>query len=41
MNVADSQRVAAGLERPGYEPAEDARDADVMILNTCAVRPAT
>ncbi len=25
MNVADSQRVAAGLERLGYEPAEDAR----------------
>lgn len=38
MNVADSQRVAAGLERLGYEPAEDVRDADVMILNTCVVR---
>ncbi len=38
MNVADSQQVAAGLERLGYEPAEDAQDADVMILNTCVVR---
>lgn len=38
MNVADSQRVAAGLERLGYEPAERARDADVVILNTCVVR---
>jgi len=38
MNVADSQRVAAGLERLGYTPAERAEDADVMILNTCVVR---
>jgi tRNA-2-methylthio-N6-dimethylallyladenosine synthase len=38
MNTADSQRVAAGLERLGYAPAEDERDADVMILNTCVVR---
>ncbi len=38
MNVADSQRVAAGLERLGYTPAERARDADVMVLNTCVVR---
>jgi tRNA-2-methylthio-N6-dimethylallyladenosine synthase len=38
MNVADSQRVAAGLERLGYTPAENARDADVMVLNTCVVR---
>jgi tRNA-2-methylthio-N6-dimethylallyladenosine synthase len=38
MNVADSQRVAAGLERLGYTPADRARDADVMVLNTCVVR---
>lgn len=38
MNTADSQRVAAGLERLGYAPAEDVHDADVMILNTCVVR---
>ncbi len=38
MNIADSQRVAAGLERLGYTPAELAEDADVMILNTCVVR---
>jgi len=38
MNVADSQRVAAGLERLGYTPAARAEDADVMILNTCVVR---
>ncbi|MGC9467772.1 MAG: tRNA (N6-isopentenyl adenosine(37)-C2)-methylthiotransferase MiaB [Anaerolineae bacterium] len=38
MNVADSQRVAAGLERLGFAPAERAGDADVVILNTCVVR---
>ena len=38
MNVADSQRVAAGLERLGYTPTDRAEDADVMILNTCVVR---
>jgi len=38
MNVADSQRVAAGLERLGYTPAERAEDADMIILNTCVVR---
>jgi len=38
MNVADSQRVAAGLERLGYTPADRAEDADVIVLNTCVVR---
>ncbi len=38
MNIADSQRVAAGLERLGYTPAERAEDADMIILNTCVVR---
>ena len=38
MNVADSQRTVAGLERLGYTPAERAEDADVVILNTCVVR---
>ncbi|TFG71541.1 MAG: tRNA (N6-isopentenyl adenosine(37)-C2)-methylthiotransferase MiaB [Anaerolineales bacterium] len=38
MNVADSQRVAAGLERLGYAPSLQADDADIIILNTCVVR---
>jgi tRNA-2-methylthio-N6-dimethylallyladenosine synthase len=38
MNVADSQRVAAGLERLGYTPTEDVEDADLILLNTCVVR---
>ncbi|MBN1262339.1 MAG: tRNA (N6-isopentenyl adenosine(37)-C2)-methylthiotransferase MiaB [Anaerolineae bacterium] len=38
MNVADSQRVAAGLERLGYTPAGRVAEADVVVLNTCVVR---
>jgi tRNA-2-methylthio-N6-dimethylallyladenosine synthase len=38
MNVADSQRVASSLERMGYRAAQKARQADVVVLNTCVVR---
>lgn len=38
MNVADSQRVAAGLERLGYTASARAEDADIVVLNTCVVR---
>jgi tRNA-2-methylthio-N6-dimethylallyladenosine synthase len=38
MNVADSRRVAAGLERLGYQPTARAADADIIVLNTCVVR---
>lgn len=38
MNVADSQRVAAGLERLGYKATAHAEDADIVVLNTCVVR---
>ena len=38
MNVADSQRVAASLERLGYDFTDRADDADVIVLNTCVVR---
>jgi len=38
MNVADSERVAAGLERLGYTPVARAEEADVVLLNTCVVR---
>jgi tRNA-2-methylthio-N6-dimethylallyladenosine synthase len=38
MNVADSQRVAAALERLGYENSRLPKDADVIVLNTCVVR---
>ena len=39
MNVHDSERMAGLLEADGYEPAAaDARDADVVVINTCSVR---
>jgi tRNA-2-methylthio-N6-dimethylallyladenosine synthase len=38
MNVHDSERLAGLLEGAGYAPAADGEDADVVVLNTCAVR---
>ncbi|HEY2942400.1 MAG TPA: tRNA (N6-isopentenyl adenosine(37)-C2)-methylthiotransferase MiaB [Vicinamibacteria bacterium] len=38
MNVNDSDKVAGLLRADGYEPAECADEADVVFVNTCAVR---
>ncbi len=38
MNIADSQTVMAVLRRAGYASAERPQDADVILLNTCAIR---
>jgi len=38
MNVLDGERMAGQLEGLGLSPAADASLADVVILNTCAVR---
>ena len=38
MNVADSNHVAAELEKIGYDPTDDVDEADVVVLNTCVVR---
>jgi tRNA-2-methylthio-N6-dimethylallyladenosine synthase len=38
MNVHDSERLAGVLERAGYTRARDDAQADVVVLNTCAVR---
>src|SRR5919199_491606 len=38
MNKVDSDRVAATLRARGYLPAESEADADIIILNSCAVR---
>src|SRR5438445_4085389 len=38
MNVNDSEKVAGLLLADGYERAEQAEDADVVFVNTCAVR---
>ena len=38
MNEHDSERIAGLLETDGYARTEDAGDAEVVVLNTCAVR---
>src|SRR5438132_7242513 len=38
MNEHDSERIAGLLEADGYAPTEQAADAEVVVLNTCAVR---
>ncbi|MEO8031032.1 MAG: tRNA (N6-isopentenyl adenosine(37)-C2)-methylthiotransferase MiaB [Gemmatimonadota bacterium] len=38
MNVADSELMLGVMVRAGYVRTEDPAEADVMLLNTCAVR---
>ena len=38
MNVYDSDRMASLLARHGYDRADCAEDADLVILNTCHIR---
>jgi tRNA-2-methylthio-N6-dimethylallyladenosine synthase len=38
MNFHDSERMAGLLEQAGFEKADDDRDADVIVINTCSVR---
>jgi tRNA-2-methylthio-N6-dimethylallyladenosine synthase len=38
MNFHDSERMAGLLEQAGFDQAEDDRDADVIVINTCSVR---
>ena len=38
MNVHDSERLSGLLESAGYSAAPEGTDADVVVLNTCAVR---
>jgi tRNA-2-methylthio-N6-dimethylallyladenosine synthase len=38
MNVADSDLIGSVLATAGYATAERADDADVIVVNTCAVR---
>jgi tRNA-2-methylthio-N6-dimethylallyladenosine synthase len=38
MNVADSELMFGVLDRAGWVRAEDPAEADVMLVNTCAVR---
>lgn len=38
VNKADSAKLAAGLDRFGMEPVATPEEADLVVLNTCAVR---
>lgn len=38
MNVHDSERLSGSLESAGYAPVQPGAEADVVIINTCAVR---
>ncbi|MCH7953084.1 MAG: tRNA (N6-isopentenyl adenosine(37)-C2)-methylthiotransferase MiaB [Chloroflexi bacterium] len=38
MNEADSEKLAAGLAKLGWEPAAKADAADLAVVNTCVVR---
>src|SRR5438132_5345892 len=38
MNEHDSERIAGLLEADGYAPVAEAADAEVVVLNTCAIR---
>ncbi len=38
MNAADSDLMAALLQRSGWEPAQARDEADLIVLNTCSVR---
>ncbi len=38
MNTADSEKLAAGFDRLGFEAVSEASDADLVVVNTCSVR---
>ncbi|MCX6021788.1 MAG: tRNA (N6-isopentenyl adenosine(37)-C2)-methylthiotransferase MiaB [Chloroflexi bacterium] len=38
MNVADSERLGAHLERLGYQAVPAADNADIVVINSCVVR---
>ena len=38
MNYSDSERVAAVLEKSGYEKADQLDDVDLFIFNTCSIK---
>ncbi len=38
MNIYDGELVESAFKRAGYAPAREPADADVILVNTCAVR---
>lgn len=39
-NKADSERIAANLEKKNYKPASSIKEADLIVINMCSVRQA-
>ena len=37
-NERDSETLAGILESMGYQPTDEIKDAQVVLLNTCAIR---
>ena len=38
MNVHDSEKIAALMEKSGYASVDDVGKADLIIINTCSIR---
>ena len=38
MNKSDSERMFGMLAHFGYEKTEDAKEADLVMVNTCSIR---
>lgn len=38
MNIADSELMTGVLLKEGYQPTNELEDADLVLLNTCAIR---
>jgi len=38
MNKADSERIAAALEKKGYKKASNMNEADLVVVNMCSIR---
>lgn len=38
MNVADSEIVETVLDAAGFRMAKDEEEADILLINTCAIR---
>ena len=38
QNEADSEKIRAMAEKMGFVPAQDAQEADFVVVNTCAIR---
>jgi tRNA-2-methylthio-N6-dimethylallyladenosine synthase len=38
MNVHDSEKISGILSEAGYQPVDESKKADVVVLNTCNIR---